>query len=488
MLDLIQWRARKTPEAKALFFNGRWYSYRELEGRANRLANRLLGLGLKRGDRVGVIAHNHLVHFDLLLAAPKIGVVFAPFNPHLDRPALVACVQQVRPALLFVDSRHHEMALVLGLPWARLSEYRDWLAVGSPELPSAPPLSVDDPHSIYSTARGAAVLPYRQVLLNARHAADTWGLSTQDCTVHCLPCYGPELNLLCLPVLYRGGRVVLMSGFDADEFLGHLALHRVTVAALSPEMLRFVVGFGDFDEADLSSLNWLASVGAPAPQGVRQILARRGLGVRLLLASAEAGPHLFHATLEDSAARPGLLGLPLPDVQLLLHDATGDATPDGQTGAAHVAGVMTFLGYLDASGSLPPQGGDPLGNGLALRMDHDGQYLYQGQAAEVFRSGGEWIYPGAIEAALLQMDGIVDCTVTGLPRGDGDSAILANIVLQEGLELTDSALAVAVAATLPAGQRPEYFQRYRALPRDAWGKVQRERLTQKFSESLPPLP
>ena len=400
MLDLIQWRARKTPEAQALFFNGRWYTFRELEGRANRLANRLLGLGLKHGDHVGVIAHNHLVHFDLLLAAPKIGVVFCPFNPYLERPALVACVQRVRPAMVFVDSRYHDIASVLGLPWARLSEYRDWLAVGSPELPAAPPLSVDDAHSIYCTAGGAAVLPYRQVLLNARLAADAWGLSTLDSTVHCLPCYGPELNLLCLPLLYRGGRVVLMSNFDTDEYLGHLALHRVTVAALTPEMLRYVVAYGDFDEADLSSLNWFASVGAVAPASVRQALQRRGLSVRTLLALAEAGPNLFHATLEDLEARPALLGLPLPDVQLLLHTVTGEPVPDGAIGTAHLAGAMVFSGYLDAAEGVVANSSDALSNGLALRVDTDGQHLYQGCAADAFRSGGEWIYPGVIEAAL----------------------------------------------------------------------------------------
>lgn len=487
MLDLIQWRARKTPEAQALFFNGRWYTFRELEGRANRLANRLLGLGLKQGDRVGVIAHNHLVHFDLLLAAPKIGVVFAPFNPHLERPVLVASVQRVRPAMVFVDSRHHDIASVLGLPWARLSEYRDWLSVGSPELPAAPPLSVDDAHSIYCTARGAAVLPYRQVLLNARLAADAWGLSTQDSTVHCLPCYGPELNLLCLPLLYRGGRVVLMSNFDTDEYLGHLALHRVTVAALAPEMLRFVVSYGDFEDADLSSLSWLASVGAVAPAAVRQALQRRGLSVRTLLAQAEAGPNLFHATAEDLEARPGLLGLPLPDVQLLLHTATGEPVSDGEIGAAHLAGGMVFSGYLDAESQVVAYSNDPLSNGLALSVEPDGQYRYQGHAADAFRSRGEWVYPGVIEAVLLQLDTVVDCAVSGLPRGDGDFAILASVVLQEGAEFDEAALTALLARQLPAALRPEHLQRRKTLPRDAWGAVQRELLTLKFAESIPPL-
>lgn len=487
MLDLIQWRARKTPEAQALFFNGRWYTFRELEGRANRLANRLLGLGLKRGDRVGVIARNHLVHFDLLLAAPKIGVVYAPFNPQLDAAVLSAGVMRVRPAMVFVDSRHQDMAAVLGLPWARLAEYRDWLAVGSPDLPPAPTLSEDEPHIIYGTARGAAVLPYRQVLLNARLSADAWSLSGQDATVHCLPCHGPELNLLCLPVLYRGGRVVLMSGFDADEYLGHLALHRVTVAALAPEMLRHVVGYGDFDEADLTSVNWFASVGAPAPLPVRQALHRRGLPVRTLLALAEAGPNLFNAALDDLAERPELLGLPLPQVQLRLQTAAGEPVPAGGLGAAHLAGPMVFSGYLDSAGTLVARSGETVGLGVALRVDHDGQVLYQGQSAEAFLRGGEWIYPGVIEAALLKLDGVMDCAVTGLPRGEGDLAIFATVVLQDEVEFDVAALSRSLEGLLPAQLRPDCFHRRKMMPRDAWGAIRRDLLVQQFADTLPPL-
>lgn len=487
MLDLIQWRARKTPEAQALFFNGRWYSFREMEGRANRLANRLLALGLKCGDRVGVIAHNHLVHFDLLLAAPKIGVVFAPLNPYLDHAALVDAALQLRLAMVFADSRRQDIAATLGVPWARLSEYREWVLVGSLDLPPAPALGVDDPYIIYGTPRGAAVLPYRQVLLNARHAADAWGLSSHDSTVHCLPCYGPELNLLCLPLLYRGGRVVLMSAFDTDEYLGHLALHRVTVSALTPLMLRHLTSYSDFDDADLSSLNWLASIGAPAPVPVRHALLERGLKLRTLYPLAEAGPILFNASLDDTETRPELLGLPLPDVQLQVTLADGAPAQIGEAGSLSVVGSMVFSGYFEnpqATAAVLSDG--RCLTGMAVCADTDGQYLHHGVGSHAFSSNGVWIHPTAIECALLRLENVMDCAVVPARDATGNIVVVATVVLQEGVQRDDQSLAAELAPHLPPSWRALHFQRRKLLPRDAWGAVQHPQLAQQFEAAHTP--
>jgi fatty-acyl-CoA synthase len=478
MLDLIQWRARKSPESPALFFNGRWYTYRELEGRANRLAHRLQSLGVQRGDRICVLARNHPVHIDLLLAAPKIGIVCAPLNPELGTAQLVALVAQIKPAMVFADSRQHATAAELGVQWARLSDYREWLAVGNPDAPPVVPLAVDDPLLLFATAQGLAELPYRQVLLNARHAADAWGLSAQDCTVHCLPCHGPEFNLLCLPLLYRGGRVVLMSGFDTDEFLGHLALHRVTVAALTPAMLRRLTQYDDFMEADLSSVDWLASVGGPVSMPVREALTARGLKLRLLTSLAEAGPNLFHTDAGDSASRPELLGHPLPDALLTVQLPDGQPAAPGEAGELCVAGPMVFTGYRGEPPATPP-----FATGLAVRHGRDGQFSLLGRSRDAFSSGGQSLYPGEVEAALLRCEGVQDCAVFGVPQSSGGHAVAAAVVLQDGLRRDDEALSGELAQMLLSPLRPTHFHYLKMVPRDAWGQPDRLALVQSFIQA-----
>lgn len=477
MLDLIQWRARKTPEAPALFFNGRWYSYREMESRANRLSNRLLSLGVRKGDRVGVIARNHPVHFDLLFAAPKIGIVFVPFNPYAEPEHMAAMAETVKPAMLFVGSRHHDVAVRLGMPWTRLSDYREWLQVGSQELPPVPALSVDDPHLIFDTAKGAAVQSYQQVLLNARHAGDAWQLTAQDSTVHCLPCFGPELNLLCLPLIYRSGRVVLMSSFDADELLGHLALHRSSIVALPPQLLYRLTAHPDFDEADLSGLNWLGSVGAPASLPVRERLAARGLSLRALLASAEVGPNLFAASLTDQAECPALLGVPLPDVEL--STSAVDHAPS-EVGELRIAGPMVFSGYLDARQVVhAPQ--LPLASGLLAEARPDGQYRICGSHFVV--CNGQTIYTGRIEAAMQNCAHVVESAVIGVNDPVRGVVIVAVLSLQDGAPLDVDALRATLANELPPELCPGQFQRLAFLPRDSWGRVDYDALVRQFTPS-----
>ncbi len=484
MLDLIQWRARKTPDARALFFNGRWYNFRELEGRANRLANRLLALGVRPGERVAVLANNHVVHFDLLLAAPKIGIVFVPLNPLLEAEQLEAVVAAVKPAMLFVDSRHDATAAALGVAWTRLAEYRDWLSVGSVELPPVPALDVNDPHTLLATPQGIAVLPYRQVLLNARHAADAWGLSAQDSTVHCLPCSSAELFLLSLPLLYRGGRVVLMSTFDADEYLGHLALHRVTVAALAPQMLRQITEYSDFENADLSSLNWFASVGAPVARSVAAVLQARGLALCTLHAFTVAGPNLFTLSAQQSGVEPGLLGTPLPDVTASLLRDDGSACGVDEPGALHIAGALAFAGYLDdpaATAAVFTEQG--CHTGTMARRDAAGRYHWLGLQSHCFVRDGVVVYPCEIEAALLQLDGVLDCAVISLEDATHGSTVVAAVVLQDGITLDVPALHQAISTQLPPALLPQQVFRLGSLPRDVWGSVRRLALAQQFVQS-----
>ena len=477
MLDFIQWRAGKTPEAQALLFNGRWYSYRDLDGRANRLANRLRSLGIKAGDTVSVLALNHPIHFDLLFAAPKLGYVFAPLNPELDAGRLAADVEAIKPALLFVDSRHQSLAEGLGAPWSRLSEYREWLAAGSlntPEPPQ-PPVQSGDPLLMFSTAQGTVRLPYRQVLLNARHSADAWGLSPKDATVHCLPCYGPALAQLALPMLYRGGRVALMTVFDPDEYLGHLALHRVTVAALTPPLLARLVAYRDFGEADLSSLNWMGAVGGVAAANVRKAFQSRGVELRLMLPLAAAGPNLFHSR-ELAAERPALLGVPLPDLRMSLVRPDGHAVAQGEAGELLVSGAMLSL-------AVPGNGTSAerwFATGEILREEADGQFRWLGHAAQAFECRGVRVHPGEIEQAALGLSSVAEALALDVLDEAGNTTILCALVLREGQDGDAAILAAQLAPLLPEALRPDHVVVLKQLPRDAWGEPKRDEIVDSW--------
>ena len=491
MLDLIQWRARKTPNRPALFFNGRWYSYLEMDARANRLANRLRDLGVQQGDRVGIIAHNHLVHFDLLLAAPKLGFIYAPFNYRLSQSELAAQCREANPTLVFADSRHQSLAESLGLPWTRLSDYRAWLAAGAETLPAPPerPLTDCDTHMLLFTggstglAKGA-LLPYRQVLLNARHTADSWGLTDADCTIQCTPCFHAGINVLSLPLLYRGGRVVLMSNFDADEYLGHVALHRASVLFMVPTMYKTLVDYVDFDAADLSSVRWAISGGAPCPMPVRHAYAVRGVRFKQGFGMTEAGVNCFTMDLDAAERKPESVGKPMTDLDAVIRKPDGTPVPTGEVGELTLKGPQMFSGYLgrpEETAKLLRDGW--LWTGDLARQDSEGDFFIAGRRKEMFISGGENVYPVEVETALYRCEDVMECCVMGLPDAQWGEAGLAVVVLQEGVSRDAEALRQQLRGILAAYKVPKHFYFLAALPKGGSGKVQKSELRRLYELS-----
>ena len=120
---------------------------------------------------------------------------------------------------------------------------------------------------------------------------------------------------------------------------------------------------------------------------------------------------------------------------------------------------------------------------LLARVDADGQFLCLGDSANSFTVQGETIHPGEIETALLRLEAVVDCAVTGIEDAAQGMAILAVVVLQDGVQRDEASLAEGLAALLPPAQRPSHWHQLKLMPRDAWGVVSRAELVQRFRQS-----
>lgn len=486
MLDLAQWRAHRTPERPALFADGRWYRYAELDERANRLAHGLRELGIGAGDRVGILAINHLAHFDLLLAAPKLGFIHVPFNHRLAASELGRLAAQIEPRLLLADGRHLAVAQALGLPVLSLADYADWLAAGDPQPLAPPPIDEESIWTILFTGGSTgqpkgAMLSYRQLHTNAAVTADTWGLGEADCAIQCTPCFHAAVNVLSLPLLTVGGRVVLMPAFDADEYLGHVALHRVTVLFMVPTMYRMLIDFEDFDEADLSSVRWAISGGAPCPEPVRQAFVERGVHFKQGYGMTEAGVNCFHFDVEEADLNPDSVGRPMPQLQAVIRHPDGQPVARGAVGELTLAGPMLFSGYW----RQPEETARALREGwlwtgdLASEGD-DGLFRIVGRRKEMYISGGENVYPAEVEAALYRCEGVLECAVTALQDPHWGERGLAAVVLQDGVQRDSESLRQELRAYLAAYKLPRLFYFLRALPKTGAGKIDKAELRRLY--------
>jgi fatty-acyl-CoA synthase len=283
---------------------------------------------------------------------------------------------------------------------------------------------------------------------------------------------GTGVNIL--PVLFLGGTVVVPSGVDADAILTAMQRHRVTVGFGNPDLLDAFTRSPFWPDADLSSVRFILTGGAPVP--VRLIRAYLERGVTLLqgYGLSEAAPLALLLDPERALDKIGSAGRPplLVDTRIVRPDGTvADAD---ETGELLVRGPNVMAGYwrrpdvtrqvLSANGWLR--------TGDAARRDEDGYIWIVDRVADRFLSGGRPVYPGDVERVLAGHPAVADAAV--VPEGD---AVSAFIVPVPGSFPTGPELLAYGRRHLPPHQAPVTVTFVDQLPRNSVGKLIRARLS-----------
>ena len=491
-LDLAAARARLTPERDAVWYQGAWYDYRQLEERAGRLAARLAEAGVVAGDRVGILAHNHLAHIDLLLATAKLGFAYTPFNHRLSDLELSELAEYARPAFLLYDEANAGKAAAMRVPAGRdLGGYEAWLAEAGEPPREYRPAPEDIQMVLFTggttgTPKGA-MLPYRQSFYNGVNTVFSWGLRDDDCVIQATPCFHAALNAFTTPLLQLGARVVMQTSFDPGEYLRLVEEHRATILFLVPTMYQMLGSHPDFAAADLSSVRWAISGGAPCPAPVREAFADRGIGFRQGYGLTEAGVNCFAIEPGDAAARPESVGKPMLHARAAIRDPLGNEVAPGEVGELTLAGPHLFAGYLDRPDATAEVLRDGwLWTGDLARRDEQGFYHLVGRRKEMFISGGENVFPTEIENVIYGHPAVAECCVVGVPDerwGEvGVAAIVAARPVDDESDLA-AGLREFVTERLARYKVPKSFIFLSELPKSGAGKVLRREVAARASRA-----
>ena len=489
--DLAARGAELTPARSALWFDGRWYRYGDLDERAVRLAHRLAALGVGPGDRVGILAANHLTHFELLLAAPKLGFIFAPLNLRLSAPELSRALQRIQPRLLFHDARSAVLAeqSFAGSRIA-LDSYQASCGEDGTYEPLAPQLSPESIQMILMTGGStgtpkAAMIPYRQMQANAWATASEWGLGPEDCAIQATPCYHAALNVLSTPLLSVGGRVVLTAQFDPGEYLRLVAQHRATLMFMVPSMYRQLAEHPAFASADLSSVRWAISGGAPCPDALARIFHRRGISFRQGYGMTEAGVNCFTQSVQEGDRYPDSVGRPMLHVQMQIRRPDGGTCAVGETGELTLSGEGLCAGYLHAEDEWhDAMRGGWFWTGDLAECDAQGRYRIRGRRKDMFISGGENVFPAEVEAALVRCEGVLECAVIGVADARWGEVGLAAVVMRRDAPQDAATLKQSLRARLAAYKIPREIRFLDALPRNGVNKLDRHELVRLITTEV----
>jgi len=488
--DLAAWRAQLSPYKPAVFFRSRWLTYHEMNQRAERLASRLTERGIGKGSRVGILALNHIAHLDLILAAPKIGCVYAPFNYRLAEKEQRELADYVAPSLVLHDDRHRPMADALHRPTQSLNDYEKWLEQAAPFEPQAV-AGPEDLHMLLFTGGStglpkAAMIPHRQTLTNAMNTAIAWGLAPNHCVIQATPCFHAAVNAFTTPLLWVGGRVAILESFEPEQYLQMSEQLGATQWFMVPTMFQILAEHPRFEETKLNSVLWAISGGAPCPPRIVQIYRARGIKFRQGYGMTEAGVNCFAIAPEDAERHPDAVGHPMPSLEAVIRHPHGSPCNVGDTGELTLRGPLVCNGYYQRPQETAQSFKDGwLWTGDLATRDERGLYRIVGRRKEMYISGGENVYPYEVESALYQLEDVVaECAVLGVAHPRWGEVGIAAVVLRAGTQVTGEVLTQRLHGKLATYKLPRSYLFVDQLPKTGAGKIDKPALRELLAATF----
>jgi len=488
---LLEARARLTPDREGLYdlATERRYDYRTLHARARSVAAGLRARGVSKGDRVALLAKNHVAYVDLLFACAELGAIFAPLNWRLTLEELRYAIDDSEPGVLVVADAFADNGAELGAHASDLEvvaldgpDYAAWLE--TPATAASTPVDADDPLCLLYTSGTTgkpkgALIPHRQVVWNAIGTAASWGLGSADVAPVLTPMFHAGGLFVFLPAMVHvGGRTVLAPDFDPVGSLQLIAAEGCTAVLAVPAILQMWLDAEGTGALDLSRLRFFISGGAPCPPTLieawnerHEIVVRQGYGM------TEVGVNCFSMTDTDALAKVGSVGRPIAHGRARVVNEHGELVPDGEAGELVLGGPHVCLGYWrrpDATAEAIREGWFHTGD-MAAR-DADGDFRIVGRYKDMIISGGENVYAAEVETVVREHATVADAALIGRPDPKWGEVGWIIIKPEVGSTVDAAALVDHCRARLAKYKIPKRVLVRDDLPYSAYGKVDKNAL------------
>jgi fatty-acyl-CoA synthase len=496
--------ARRRPDAVAVTTvdTGFELTWLELDTRVGRLAHLLAErFGIQREDRIALIAASDARYFEVQFALFRLGAIFVPLNIRLAAAELAAMADDAGVRLLIHDPANAALSAQVGslaaaptLQWDEGPPAGPYDAVRDPGARSirahriAPDAIAQIMYTSGTTGKPKGVIvTHGQMAANAVNMAHACRCADRDAhALNYVPLFhAGGLNIYCMPVLYWGGRVTTTKGFDPQQALDLLtdASLGATVTNGVLQMYERIAQLEGFAEARFPTMRVMlfGGFGPTAPQTHRLWLGK-GPVVVLGYGSTELGPMTcMNEDPDDQALLRGAFGRPVPVVEVRCVDDGGTVLPTGETGEIQVRGPAITSGYWGRGrdGFSPD---DWFSIGDVGYFDLDGAVHITGRLVERYRSGGENIYPAEIESAYVDLPGVVELAVIGVPDDRWGEVGLLAIVPEPGFTFTLDGIRQHAEGKLARFKLPQHLQILTELPRSTTLKVARNELRTRFAE------
>ena len=502
--DWLGRRAQLTPNKIALvdtLHDHRPITYREWSLAVNQTARFLAQqLGVQKGDRVAVLAHNCVEYLDIWFALGRIGGILQNLNWRLTPHELEGLIADAEPVALIYSQEFQEQVTQLR---QLIPSVRHLVAIGKKAAPgdtlfagreshsnAALPeteLHGDDPWVICYTGGTTglpkgAILTHRAITANAVNTVVSWGLTADDVAILNSPLFhSGGLNVFTAPLVYAGGTSIVCREFDADQLFDLLRDSRVTLLFGVPTMFIMLQAHPRWKEADFGQLEIVISGGAPCPMPVFEKFWQRGVDFKTGYGLTEAGPNTYWLPPADVRRKPGAVGFSLFHIDLRIIREDGSECEPDEVGELIIRGPHVCAGYWNN-----PQATDQairsgwLYTGDLARRDAEGYHTIVGRLKEMIISGGENIYPAEVESVMHSHPAVTEAALIGVRDPKWGEVGRAIVVTADGQMPSQDDLLDYLRQRLARYKVPKSVVFLDALPKTGSGKVDKQLLGERY--------
>lgn len=461
---------------------GREVSYSELFQKACKGAYYLKNkYGIEPGDRVALLSANELESIFLFFALQRLGAILVPINFRLTSREVDHIVSDCEPRLVIYQNDYSDTVKDLTFKTQK-SIFSD--------------VSFDEENSFFcflgqpksavmiiytSGTTGApkgAVISHEMIFWNSMNTTLRLNVSQDDCAVIFLPLFHTGgWNVLTTPFLHRGAKIVLLKKFDAAQVLVLSETEKATLLFGVPTTMDMMARSPLFQKVDLSIIRYAIVGGEPMPIHLIQTWHQKGIPVRQGYGLTEFGPNVFSLNEQDAIRKIGSIGFPNFYVQAKIVDEKGLELGAHQVGELCLRGPMCMSAYWkNPQATAETIVNDWLHTGDLVRRDDEGYYYVVGRKKDMFKSGGENVYPAELEKVIGSLPGVREVAVIGVPDSKWGEVGKAFISLESASPLNEIEIAQHCFKNLAKFKVPKYFQFLPELPKGDSGKILKRKL------------
>jgi len=496
--DMIRRSAYHYPDKKAMIFGDKSLTYAEMEDECNRVANALIDLGVKKYDRVAILAHNTIHHVLTWFGCAKIGAIYLAVNYMLRGKDISYCINHSESVVFIVEDSLYElvkdvldeMPMVKTLIWSnqgagkppvddKFKDFDEWYKVYPSDEPDMI-LHIEDPCQMTYTS-GTEALPKGVIISNQALMAQYMGAivdgqyDDDDVSINALPIYHcAQRDVFLNPIFWLGGTNVLIAP-DIGQILKNIQDYKATLFFAPPTVWIGMFRHPDFGKYDISSLKKCYYGASIMPGEVLKEMLDTLPDARVYnyYGQTELAPYHTILKAKDALTKLGSAGMGglnmetrLENDEFKVIEKTG--TPGEICGKGPHAMTMYFKEPEKTEEAMV---GGWFHSGDLGVIDEDRYIEVVDRKKDMIKTGGENVPTREVEDAIYLDSRVQEVAVIGVPHSKWVEAVTAVIVPKAGETITEEEIMERCKKELAMFKIPKGIVFVDALPKTPTGKI-----------------